>query len=71
MLQDVAQIYGSPHLTASTVKSQSTYEYVRDARPDYIVAVGISELLPSRVLNIPQELGHHDARHAADHAVTR
>lgn len=67
-LADLAQEHGLPHLAVRSVKASDTYQRIRDVRPDYIIAIGLSQLLPSTLLDLPKDIHQASSRHAADHA---
>jgi hypothetical protein len=59
--------YGFRHSQLLSVKTADAEELVRAARPDYILAIGLSELLPNRMLDIPMQINAGRSRHEASH----
>ena len=69
--QDVSAVqraHGFRHSKVSSVKTAEAEDLVRAARPDYLLAIGLSELLPARMLDIPMQINAGRARHQASHA---
>jgi methionyl-tRNA formyltransferase len=68
-LQRAANQFSLPHITVESVKSETIYERVLDAKPDFILAIGLSELIPTKVLDIPKTVTCQAPRHSNSHGV--
>lgn len=57
------QKYGVEYFTVSTIKGDEAYEIIKKSKPDLLVVLGWSEILPSRLLQIPTigTIGTHAA----------
>ena len=56
-----------PHQIIKSVKHDSTGELIRQASPDFLLAIGLSELVPSGVLDIPKTIKDSTKRHSHGH----
>ena len=59
----VCREHGIPVHMVDTIKNDESFEIIRDARPDLMVVLGWSEILPDRLLDIPTigTIGAHAA----------
>lgn len=55
--------YNVPYYTVDTIKGEEAYQIVHDLKPDLLVVLGWSEILPERLLEIPTigTIGTHAA----------
>jgi methionyl-tRNA formyltransferase len=63
----IATKHNIPHQTIKSVKHDSTGELIRKASPDFLLAIGLSELVPSGMLDIPKTLKGSANRHSRGH----
>ena len=68
---DLAARYSFPHRKVQSIKQKGIAELIEAARPDYLLVIGWSELIPPSILNIPKAIKKSEARHAATHACIR
>ena len=50
---DICEEKGIPYFMVSTIKDVEAYEIIRNQKPDLLVVLGWSEILPERILDIP------------------
>ena len=55
------------HIQTTSIKTPEVEGNIRASNPDYILAIGLSELLPPSVLDIPKEAKSTSTRHGSDH----
>src|SRR5215217_2410805 len=63
----IATKHNIPHQIIKSVKHDSTGELIRKASPDFLLAIGLSELVPSEMLDIPKTIKGSANRHARGH----
>ena len=61
--ESFCQKYGVEYFTVSTIKGDAAYEIIKNSKPDLLVVLGWSEILPSKLLQIPTigTIGTHAA----------
>ncbi|TMQ96804.1 hypothetical protein ETD83_20830 [Actinomadura soli] len=68
-LDRLAAEHSIPHLAVPTVKSPALAAQIHTKQPDYILAIGLSELLPAYILDIPMQVHGARSRHSSAHGV--
>ena len=63
----IATKHNIPHHLIKSVKHDSTGDLIRKASPDFLLAIGLSELVPSGTLDIPKTIKGSTNRHARGH----
>lgn len=63
----VAAQYKISHKLITSVKHDTTGEMIRKANPDFLLAIGLSELVPSAILDIPRTAKGSAQRHSGSH----
>jgi methionyl-tRNA formyltransferase len=63
----IATKHSISHQIIKSVKHDSTGELIRKASPDFLLAIGLSELVPSGVLDIPKTAKGSTSRHSRGH----
>ena len=51
--KDICEQYGIPYYAVDTIKGERAYEIIKQYKPDLMVVLGWSEILPERLLEIP------------------
>lgn len=52
--KEYCEKYNVKYYTVSTIKSDEAYEILKECKPDLLVVLGWSEILPARLLEIPE-----------------
>ncbi len=64
---DIAAQHKIPHKIITSVKHDTTCQLIRKANPDFLLVIGLSELVPSPILDIPRMAKGSDQRHSTAH----